>query len=204
MEQKKSGEQFVVVASENLPGEFHRCTKCSEVFEGDTSLHVCPPPPSPLLSHEEINRKTLVLLVEELGEKWLKEGRGEAIHSWEEAKRKLWDNDVQYIETRFPANVLYKMVVEESKFLLKRVKEMRDAEYALNDERRSKGIPYAQRMQLIDRSKITWCDREETVLTSSLKVRPLREWFDEVELELARKLGMRWIIKTKFNQIIYG
>ena len=129
----------------------------------------------------------------------------EAIHTLENVGKIIWQNRVSRLEAAFPPSVLRQIAYKEIVFLLGRVREMREAEYAHNDDLRSKGMSFAERMKSISRSKIDWCDKEEArymQMLQSFTVRPLREWFDEVDYDAAKSMGMSWVVRHKLDEII--
>lgn len=116
-----------------------------------------------------------------------------------------WHNKLQRLEEHFTAERVAPMVREEAQRLLARTREMRDGEYAKVDELRAKHVPYKDRMRQFGASKVRWCEAEEERLAKVLqspKVRPLSEWFDEVDYWAAKRNGMRSIIRLRFNEII--
>lgn len=205
---------LVKVDSAGMPGEYNRCTRCSEVGEvGAMVAHVCHVEP-PKISEEQAQDQADELMLKELENRWLNwaalspQERGDApdrataIHRWEKHVKFTWDNRLRRVEVAFTPGILHKLVTEEKDFLLRRTREMRDGEVSLNDERRAKGISYAKRMEMLNKSKIDWCDQQESKLMRSFRVRPLREWFDEADYWMAKLLGMRWVVRTKLEMIM--
>jgi len=131
-----------------------------------------------------------------------------AIHTLENVVKIMRHNRVERASKGFTPKVLHKMVADEIKWLMARTREMRDAELLRNDEMRTKGTPFVERMKIINSRKIEWCDQEETRLSrllSSFRVRPLAEWFDEVDYDAAKEMGMAWVIRLKLDSIaIHG
>jgi hypothetical protein len=96
------------------------------------------------------------------------------------------------------------MVADEIRWHIGSVRRIRDLEFARNDEARSRGTPYVERMKLLDAAKLEWCDREEqrlTKLLASFRVRPLPEWFDLADYDVAKSMGMQWIIRFSIDNI---
>lgn len=130
-----------------------------------------------------------------------------AIHSLETVTKNMRHNRVERVSTKYTPEVLRQLVAEEIQWQIGSTREMRDAELQINDEQRARGTPYVERMKLINTRKIEWCDAEEARLRklfSSFRVRPLSEWFDEVEYDAAKSMGMSWIIRTRLYSIAHG
>ena len=128
----------------------------------------------------------------------------QTVHTLEKIMNKIGYDRLVRVHRKYTPEVIKGLVSQEIARLIGRTHEMRDAEFLRNDELRSNGTPFVTRMQLLDNRKIDWCAREEarlTRLSRTFRVAPLHEWFDEVDYEAARKMGMSWIIKTKLDQI---
>lgn len=130
-----------------------------------------------------------------------------AINRAEKMRAKLRHNRSGRVAKKYTPEVLKWMVSKEINWQIGRTRQMRDAQLEVNDEMRSKGTPFVERMKVVNQRKILWCDLEEERLTKLLKtfrVRPLAEWFDEVDYETAKEMGMGWIIRYKLDEIAYG
>lgn len=131
-----------------------------------------------------------------------------AIHSLEAVVKKIGHNRLERVSRKYTPQVLHKLVNDEMLRQLLCVREMRDVEFVQNDELRAKGISFFERMKLINKNKIDWCDREElnlNKLLNSFRVQSLDEWFDGwIDYELAKSQGMQRIIGYKLYSITYG
>ena len=128
----------------------------------------------------------------------------QAVHTLESVVRKMGYDRLVRVHRKYTPEVVKGLVSEELGRLILRTREMRDAEFSRNDDLRSRGTPFVERMKLLDNRKIEWCDREEerlTKLSRTFRVAPVHLCFDEVDYEAAREMGMGWIIKTKLDQI---
>lgn len=183
--------------------EAFRCKKCAAICVAEEyATHVCPPTQQKALEDSEDleYRTALGAVASSITYQELKV----AIHSLETVTKTMRHNRVERVSRKYTPEVLRRMVAEEIRWQAGRTHEMRNAELLINDEMRAKGTPFVERMKLVNSGKIQWCDQEESRLTKllgSFRVRPLAEWFDEVDYETAKEMGMGWLIRFKLDEI---
>lgn len=137
-----------------------------------------------------------------------KESRIAAIHSAERVRKMVWDNRLSRTEKAFTPDILRRIAYQEIVARLGNIRRMRDAEFALNDELRAKGVPYVERVKQINPRKIDYCDKQEAryvQMLNGFSVKPLRGWFDEIDYYSAKKKemgGMSWVVRMKLEEII--
>lgn len=128
-----------------------------------------------------------------------------AIHTLLTEKEKMRHNMVGRVSGKYTPEVLKKMVSEEIAQQIERTRALRDNELRHNDDLRSRGTPYSERVKMVNIRKIDWCDSEEkrlSALSHTFRVKPLEEWFSEVEYETAKSMGMAWVIRFWLEDII--
>lgn len=190
----------------DFPGEYFQCDECKEVIlviMGIVGEHKCTPTPIEAQIMAENQDVFTATVAVNSAPDW--PTMKEAIHRLEGIVRIVRHNRVGRASKKFPPAALHKMVADEIRWRIARAREMRDAEIQRNDDMRAKGTPYAERMKLIDSRKLAWCDAEDQrlgKLLSTFRVRPLDEWFGEVDYEAAKSEGMGWLVRTRLEDII--
>ncbi len=184
--------------------EAFRCKKCFAICVAEEySSHACPPTQlQDLEASEDLEYRTALGAVTSAA---TREDLKVAIHSLETVTKTMRHNRVERVSRKYTPEVLRRMVAEEIRWQAGRTQQMRNAELLINDEMRARGRPFVERMKVVNDRKIRWCDQEEARLTKLLgtfRVRPLAEWFDEVDYETAKEMGMGWIIRFKLDEII--
>ncbi len=184
--------------------EGSRCKLCGAVsLAGEQEVHKCPP--SVTEQDEAIEEEAYVTALGAVSAAEGLKAQVEAIHSLENVTYFIGNNRVRRVSKKYTPQILRGMVSQEITWQIDRTRRMRDAEFLRNDELRSKGTPFVERMKLINQKKLDWCDQEEIRLTQLIKtfrVRPVEEWFGLVEYESAKRMGMAWVIKISLYKII--
>jgi hypothetical protein len=203
-------EKFEKLNNENIAGDFFRCVNCKEVMEqAQTESHQCPIP------QKEAERKEILEII--ANESLPTDERIKMVMLLAEEEKKAEEAGIKKIEHDVNPNTLRKLVYSVILENIQSVRHYRDSEYIKNDQRRNEGIPFEERMRMINKRKIDWCDiREKKLLHDSktFRVKPIREWLSMADIEWAKSRGegMKFIINfnlervysvPKYNQI-YG
>lgn len=115
-----------------------------------------------------------------------------------------WKKEIAKLEIAYPPEVLRKLVYKGIVDTIAFVRQYREREYAKNDELRSQGVPFAERIKSLNTNRIKWCDEYESKLQKDLrqfKVRPMIEWVTKFDFDQAKKLGkgMGYIIRVNLG-----
>lgn len=191
---------------EDFPGDYAKCGECGEVVLQDlTKDHKCPMTKEEQGVAEAHDRlKQLMAIVGD--ENVSVADRVKAWEDHEHLEEFMFKSDLAKVEKRFTPEVLYGLVREALQGSLDFLQVYRDREYARNDELRSKGVPYVERIKQLNTARIEWCNQYEAQLRRDMRdfrVRPLQEWLGRFDLEQARERGMRWVIRFNLERTYY-
>lgn len=114
-----------------------------------------------------------------------------------------YEEVIARVEREYPPVILKEMVRAEIERTLKKVRQYREREYALNDERRAKGIPYPERMALFRQARVDFCNEYEARLAAvrTFRVRPVREWIREDDIWWMSRYGIEGIIRLNLERV---
>lgn len=191
--------KFKKIESKEFDGDFVMCVNCNETLDiSEQKNHVCP-----LTFEQKVSFDLIKLLDDEsVG---IKEKIGALSFYMNDVKKKE-KKEVEKIEKQLNYNVLRKLVYNAILEHIERIRHYREQEYIQNDQRRAEGMGFAERMELINKKKIDWCDKKEKELLrdiNSFNVRPVSEWLSVVDIENAKSRGegIKYIIKNNLEQI---
>jgi len=118
------------------------------------------------------------------------------------ADRVDFDEHLHRLETRL-APRLRGMLVEEFDRRIAHATARIEREYADNDERRRAGMPFQERRAKLNTKWIAWLEKHREELQQArnrFTPRPVRDWFHQRDLWLAKKRGITYIIRLNFDQ----
>lgn len=190
---------FEVLQSPEIDGVFVRCTTCSEIIpDEEKASHSCPE-----LRSEQ---PALGLVFDESYESMSRDDRVRAIDEYERAQSDAWQKELAEVEKKCSEPVLRKLVHSVMVENILKVRKYREREYAKNDELRAKGVPLAERLKLVDKSRIDLYENYEHKLAEDVKhfrVKPIRDWLTRSDLEWARSSGkgLRFIIMINLERV---
>lgn len=192
-------QKFKQINNDEMGGVFLQCLNCLEVTEKDgEEKHKCP------LTERE---KSLVYLDEILKDESINvQDKCIAMRSYIEDMEKVEKREIEMIEKKTDMVMLRKIIYSVILEMVEKTRKYREKEYLMNDQRRAEGVSFEDRMKLINKSKIDWCDKQEKELlyaSKNFKVKPLSEWLSVADIEMAKRRGegMRFIIKFNLERV---
>lgn len=196
----KTDPKFKEVTSPHLDGEFMQCLGCKSVMDADLCAeHICAEPDA---SEYEVEMARLRPIIGD-DTRPAKE-RLEAFEKFDGLVTSLFEERMVRIEKRFTPEVLKRMVYKEFETQLAYARKQTQKEYELNDERRKQGKTYKERQELFGKSRVDMMARQEKRIMQEMDtfiVRPIKEWFSQVDYAIAKKRGMAWIIRVNFGSV---
>lgn len=200
MKKMENKPTFKSVSSPHLDGEFMQCLGCKAVMDPEMcDAHICAAP-EPSEYEVEMGKLRPIIADESLPAK----DRLEAFQKYDRLVTDLFAERMVRIEQRFHPEILRKMVYKEFEAQLAYARKQIEKEYDLNDERRKAGANFKERREKFNKARIEMMTRQEKRLMQEMQtfvVKPIKEWFSQVDYAVAKKRGMSWIIRINFGNV---
>lgn len=192
--------KFKSVTTDDLPGEFMKCLQCGQVMAPEEcEAHSCPEP-EPTEYEVEMNELRKIIGDESVPAK----DRIEAFEKFDKYAALMHEQRILRIAERFTLGLLRKMVQKEFESQIEYARREIKRQYELNDDRRKEGLTFKQRQEAFGKERIAMLERQEKRLIHEMQhfvVRPVAEWFSQVDYAIAKKRGMSWIIRINFGSV---
>ena len=125
------------------------------------------------------------------------------IERYETARDVAWGIRLDAVRRKYTNEALRKLIIAEFDSQLEYCRLQTEKQYAMNDELRAKGVPFVERMKLLDKKRLDMLERQAARLVrerASFHVVPVDQWFTQDDWDLAKKKGIGFVIRLNFSR----